>query len=580
MTKTRLLIVSIIVFCLAGSAFGMGDWLFASIRHGCLGNALGVANPAAIYCSELGYQYDIIDDPEGQRDICTFPDGSSCDAWEFLKGQCGQEYSYCARNGYDMKTFDDGMNPLSIEYAVCFDKDDKEVGSVVELSGIMEIAVKGTSVSRARIPSSIQKTVIPLRDVDLPPTFDWRDQHDQNWITSVKNQGGCGSCTMFASVALTEATRNVHRNDPNIDIDLSEQYLVADCHPEGNCCGGWCDLVLDYMKTQGVPDDGCMLYYDGNGCSCDGGCANCTYRFEEDCSDRTCSDRCADWESRLEYVSTWESLGSFNIAAIKQYLVTNGPVAVYIGIGDDFGGHFEGDVYRCDNDYGTNHAVLIVGYNDYAGYWIIKNSWGALWGTSGYFNMGYGECSIGEDAFIVTDFVLVDTDGDGIGNACDNCPDISNDNQLDTDNDTYGDACDNCPAVYNPDQQNSDTDEFGDVCDNCPEIESPCCDDIDNDDVGDLCDNCPLHYNPFQEDYDGDNIGNQCDYLCGDFDGDELINILDVVYMIDYVYKNGIVPEPLERVNANGDGAVNILDIVYLVNKIYKNGPDPHCAIL
>ena len=51
-------------------------------------------------------------------------------------------------------------------------------------------------------------------------------------------------------------------------------------------------------------------------------------------------------------------------------------------------------VYRCTNDSGANHAVVITGYNDAGGYWIIKNSWGDTWNGDGYFKVGYGECSI------------------------------------------------------------------------------------------------------------------------------------------------------------------------------------------
>ncbi|XP_030751264.1 cartilage oligomeric matrix protein-like [Sitophilus oryzae] len=131
-----------------------------------------------------------------------------------------------------------------------------------------------------------------------------------------------------------------------------------------------------------------------------------------------------------------------------------------------------------------------------------------------------------------------DTDGDGIGNACDpdpdgdgiergdNCPLHRNPDQRDseTDPDRVGDVCDNCPLVPNPDQSDIDRDGLGDVCDpdmdndgirneddNCPRVANRDQIDSDRDGLGDACDNCPRIYNPRQEDSDDDRVGDLCD---------------------------------------------------------------------
>jgi hypothetical protein len=58
----------------------------------------------------------------------------------------------------------------------------------------------------------------------------------------------------------------------------------------------------------------------------------------------------------------------------------------------------------------------------------------------------------------------LDTDRDGFGDVCDDCPGIANADQLDSEQDGIGDVCDNCPDIYNPDQRDGDGDGTGDAC--------------------------------------------------------------------------------------------------------------------
>jgi hypothetical protein len=122
-----------------------------------------------------------------------------------------------------------------------------------------------------------------------------------------------------------------------------------------------------------------------------------------------------------------------------------------------------------------------------------------------------------------------DADLDDVGDVCDNCPDDSNADQADTDLDDVGDVCDNCPDDANSDQADSDLDQLGNVCDNCPGDPNLDQSDLDSDGFGDLCDNCPDDSNIAQQDADGDDVGDVCDcdpsnaYCttdCTDTDGD------------------------------------------------------------
>jgi len=67
-----------------------------------------------------------------------------------------------------------------------------------------------------------------------------------------------------------------------------------------------------------------------------------------------------------------------------------------------------------------------------------------------------------------------------------------------------------------------------------------------------------------------------CD-VAGDASDNGLVNILDVTYIINYLYKSGpIAPCPAEA-DANGNCQVNILDVTYIINYLYKSGPAPIC---
>ena len=87
----------------------------------------------------------------------------------------------------------------------------------------------------------------------------------------------------------------------------------------------------------------------------------------------------------------------------------------------------------------------------------------------------------------------------------------SGDIPADTDSDGLGDPCDNCPQAANADQQENDGDGVGDVCDNCPSASNVSQVDIDGDEIGDACDNCSAMANADQADTDGDGVGEACD---------------------------------------------------------------------
>ncbi len=125
-----------------------------------------------------------------------------------------------------------------------------------------------------------------------------------------------------------------------------------------------------------------------------------------------------------------------------------------------------------------------------------------------------------------------DSDQDGLCGSEDNCPDISNEDQLDGDGDGVGDVCDSCPEIDGSPTDDGDGDGTPDACDVCPGRSDPGQEDSDEDGVGDICDNCIETGNPDQIDTDRDRMGNVCD---PDDDNDGLDDPLD--------------PCPLSKVN-------------------------------
>jgi len=63
----------------------------------------------------------------------------------------------------------------------------------------------------------------------------------------------------------------------------------------------------------------------------------------------------------------------------------------------------------------------------------------------------------------------------------------------------------------------------------------------------------------------------------GDPNADGSISSADVVFLIDYLFKNGPKPCPVEAGDANCDGAISSADVVFLIDYLFKGGPSPAC---
>jgi hypothetical protein len=139
--------------------------------------------------------------------------------------------------------------------------------------------------------------------------------------------------------------------------------------------GWYLSSALNYLQQYGTPDEACSPYK---------------------ATDAPCSNSCPDWQSRAYKISSWNWVGT-TPEAIEAAL-QNGPLLARFDVYYDFFSYRSGVYHHTSGSYAGGHAIAIVGYDSAEQYWIVKNSWGASWGESGYFRIGFGEVGIQQAA--------------------------------------------------------------------------------------------------------------------------------------------------------------------------------------
>lgn len=222
----------------------------------------------------------------------------------------------------------------------------------------------------------------PVIKDNLPAYFNWRDYEGEDWMSPVRDQGSCGSCWTFGALAAMEGAINIALDEPDFDIDLSEQFMVS-CGA-GSCAnGGMAEEVLAQLESMGIPDEACYEYLAEEG---------------------NCDDACPDWQDRAVKICDWNILVAPSEEELKSELL-NGPMPVTMRVekapsGASFysysGGVWEGSYESCGFFEDTvNHVVALVGWDDSNDTWIVKNSWGDDWGDNGYFYVKRGTSCVG-----------------------------------------------------------------------------------------------------------------------------------------------------------------------------------------
>ncbi|XP_028325748.1 cathepsin K [Gouania willdenowi] len=197
----------------------------------------------------------------------------------------------------------------------------------------------------------------------IPKSIDYRKK---NMVTSVKNQGACGSCWAFSSAGALEG--QLAKMTGQL-VDLSPQNLV-DCVQENDGCGGgYMTNAFEYVKDNGGIDSEDAYPYIGEAKACQynpsGMAAQCR---------------------------GYKEIPKGDEHALAVALFKVGPVSVGIDATLSSFQFYQRGVYydpSCNPD-DINHAVLAVGYGVNSKgkkFWIVKNSWSEDWGKGGYILM-------------------------------------------------------------------------------------------------------------------------------------------------------------------------------------------------
>ncbi len=224
-------------------------------------------------------------------------------------------------------------------------------------------------------------------------------------MSPVKNQGNCGSCSAFASIAAIEVCFNKNAAKAGEKFDLSEQELL-DCTAGqgefGGCDGNPINSFFEWATT--TPEEHPLAIRSA-------------YPYVASTTKGNCPIGALPEDKFVRDVQVNMTMYTYSGTEelLKTLVYEHGAAVVSVHAGGFENDISPGQVYEgCKPEDGKHrdHAVAVVGYGDgdQGPYWLIKNSWGTRWGDGGYIMMrrGVEMCGIGTHIAVVNCFSTAD----------------------------------------------------------------------------------------------------------------------------------------------------------------------------
>jgi Papain family cysteine protease len=226
----------------------------------------------------------------------------------------------------------------------------------------------------------------PAEGAGAPPSsVDWRNRYGWPWITEIRDQASCEHCWIYSATALVEAMVRIGHC---VWCTRSEgDYIEANkvvCSATGNPA-----TVLNWVQDNGQCGLDCVPWVDS-----DPGDRSGAYWQSPGTTPPPAWSPPSDRDGRTVKTPASTALG--DVTAQKSWIDAVGPLVACFDVYSDFQG-WSGTVpyvKSASAHFLGGHCVLVVGYNDTLGCWILKNSWGPDLGDSGYWLFGYGQCNI------------------------------------------------------------------------------------------------------------------------------------------------------------------------------------------